>query len=112
MSQWPALTIWRDHQPDNDARGEGWDRRIERIALWRAGENVRFQLLAPADFAFRHALAHGQGLERAVERAQTQDPMFDLAGALVRLFGDGLVVAVAEAAPTQPIDGAFHDHDL
>lgn len=113
VTAWPALAIWRDHQGgEAEIPSAGWRREMQRIALWRSGDRVRFQLLEPADFAFRHALAHGQGLERAIARAQTETPLFDLASALARLFGDGLVTGIRETTNPAPIDGEFHDHDL
>jgi hypothetical protein len=55
---------------------------------------VRFSRLSSAEFSFRYSIAMGLGLDKAVSRALTHEPMFDLAGALVRLFGDGLVAKV------------------
>lgn len=113
VSAWPTLTIWRDHQGgDAEVPAGGWPRETQRIALWRTGERIRFQLLDAAEFAFRHALAHGQGLERAIVRARTESPMFDLAGTLARLFGDGLVTGLRESSSSTEIDGEFHEHDF
>jgi hypothetical protein len=71
-----------------------WTRRPERVALWRAGDSVRLVLLDRANFAFRHSLKHGLGLEHATSRALALDPAFDLVAALMRLFDDGLVTDV------------------
>jgi hypothetical protein len=93
ISHWPVLAIWSAHQ-DGGAPTRGWHRKPERISLWRAGDKVRFLRLGSAEFSFRYSLAMGLGLDKAVARALTHEPMFDLAGALVRLFGDGLVTKV------------------
>jgi hypothetical protein len=93
ISHWPVLAIWSAHQ-DGGAPARGWHRKPERIGVWRAGDNVRFSRLSSAEFSFRYSLARGLGLDKAVARALTHEPMFDLAGALTRLFGDGLVVKV------------------
>ncbi|MEP9389836.1 DNA-binding domain-containing protein [Mesorhizobium sp. KR9-304] len=93
ISHWPVLAIWSAHQ-DGGAPTCGWHRRPERIALWRTGDNIRFSKLSGAEFSFRYSLAHGHGLDKAVSRALTHEPMFDLTGSLVRLFGDGLVSRV------------------
>lgn len=95
ISHWPALSIWSAHQSGGDVDAVcGGGRKPERIALWRAGDNVRFSLLDSAQFSFRYSLAAGLGLEKAVACALTHEPMFDLVGALVGLFGDGLVADV------------------
>jgi hypothetical protein len=93
MSHWPVLSIWSAHQNGHSPAG-GWQREAERIALWRLGDNVRFARLSSAHFSFRRSLKMGVGLERAVARALTHEPMFDVLGALVGLFGDGLVTGV------------------
>ncbi|SON57748.1 hypothetical protein HDIA_4207 [Hartmannibacter diazotrophicus] len=87
----PVLAIWQAHQAGQEP-APGWRREVERIALWRCGDAVRLATIGHSDFAFRHALAAGCGLEPAVKRALARDPMFDLLGALVRLIQDGLVV--------------------
>jgi hypothetical protein len=100
ISHWPVLSIWSAHQDGGKVENVGdLARKPERIALWRAGDNVRFRMLTSADFSFRHALKSGRGLESAVSRALTHDPMFDLAAALVSLFGDGLVTEIRSTLP-------------
>ena len=95
ISHWPVLSIWSAHQAGGDIEKiSGWTRKAERIALWRNGDNIRFALLSSAQFSFRHSLSVGLGLEKAVARALTHEPMFDLVGALVSLFGDGLVTGI------------------
>ena len=95
LSHWPVLSIWSAHQEGGDVESErAVERKPERVAVWRTGENVRFSLLSSAEFSFRYSLRAGLGLDKAVSRALTHDPMFDLVGALVRLFGDGLVTEV------------------
>lgn len=93
ISHWPVLAIWSAHQ-DGGTPTRGWRRKPERIGLWRAGDNIRFSRLSSAEFSFRYSLAMGLGLDKAVSRALTHEPMFDLAGALARLFNDGLVACV------------------
>jgi hypothetical protein len=90
-----VLSIWSAHQNSGspDIPG-GWQRRAERIALWRQGDTIRFVRLSSAQFSFRYSLKMGLGLEKAVSRSLTHEPMFDLLGALVGLFGDGLVTGI------------------
>lgn len=91
----PILSIWAAHQ--DGASPESMpipERRSERVALWRHGDSVRFARLDGSTFSFRYALKAGLGLDKAVSRALTHDPMFDLVKALVGLFGDGLVTNV------------------
>ena len=95
ISHWPVLSIWSAHQEGGDVESErAVERKPERVAVWRTGENIRFSPLSGAEFSFRYSLRAGLGLDKAVSRALTHDPMFDLVGALVRLFGDGLVTEV------------------
>ena len=95
VSHWPVLSIWSAHQDGGnvDSLRVG-EHKPERIALWRAGDNVRFARLSGAQFSFRYSLKAGLGLEKAVARALTHEPLFDLTGALVGLFGDGLVTEI------------------
>ena len=90
-SRWPVLALWRAQQPDRDGAFE-LSRRAARLSVHRAGETVRFIEYGPAEFAFRRALARGSSLEGAVRRALSRVPRFDLVAALVRLFGDDLVI--------------------
>jgi hypothetical protein len=95
ISCWPVLSIWSAHQQGGDVdslRAAG--RRPQRVALWRAGDNVRFSSLNSALFSLRFSLKAGLGLEKAVARALIHEPMFDLVGALVSLFADELVTDV------------------
>jgi hypothetical protein len=95
ISHWPVMSIWSAHQVGGDMEEiSGWARKAERIALWRNGDNIRFALLSSAQFSFRYSLSAGLGLEKAAARALTHEPMFDLVGALVSLFGDGLVIGI------------------
>jgi hypothetical protein len=99
VSHWSILSVWTAHQQGAHVdQHSAWTRRPERVALWRAGDNVRLVLLDRANFAFRHSLKHGLGLEHATSRAVALDPAFDLVSALVRLFGDGLVTNLRIAA--------------
>ncbi|MEP6565415.1 MAG: DNA-binding domain-containing protein, partial [Mesorhizobium sp.] len=83
VSHWSVLSVWTAHQQGPIAGQDAWTRRPERVALWRAGDSVRLVILDRANFAFRHALKHGFGLEQAISRALARDPMFDLVAAFV-----------------------------
>ncbi|TPN85698.1 DUF2063 domain-containing protein [Mesorhizobium sp. CU2] len=99
VSHWSILSVWSAHQQGAAAdRHSAWPRRAERVALWRAGDNIRLIDLDRANLAFLHSLKHGFGLEHAAGRALALDPAFDLVSALVRLFGDGLVADVRNIA--------------
>lgn len=99
VSHWPILSIWAAHQNDGEPSANLYGRKAERLAIWRAGDTVRFSRLDSAALSFRHALKAGYALEKAVERALIHDPMFDLVAALVTLFGEGLVTHVRQRAP-------------
>jgi hypothetical protein len=111
ISHWPVLSIWLAHQQGGDVgRLDASSHKPERIALWRSGDVVRFSLLTSAQFSFRYSLKAGLGLDKAVSRALTHEPMFDLTGALVSLFNDGLVAEVRRKSPIE-ISGVTNDHD-
>jgi hypothetical protein len=94
ISHWPILSIWAAHQDGGIGSFDASEKWPERIALWRSGEAIRFARLPAAQFSFRFSLKAGLGVEKAVSRALTHDPMFDVAAALVGIFGEGLVAHV------------------
>jgi len=109
ISHWPVLSIWSAHQDGGSVEGLDMSaHRPERIALWRSGDTVRFSLLTGAQFSFRYSLKAGLGLDKAVSRALTHEPMFDLVGALVSLFNDRLVTEVRPYA-SRPTAGESSD---
>jgi hypothetical protein len=102
-SAWPIDRIW--HLNRLDAREEG---TVDLAAggccleIRQLAEDVVFRPLDSGEFALRAALAKGRTLEAAVEAALAQDPMFDAAQALRRLFADGLVIGFTLASPPNP----------
>jgi Putative DNA-binding domain len=90
-SGWPIDTIWQANQqseaPTVDLALGG-----TCIEIRRAGDAVAWRRLDPGTFAFRTALAGGLVLVAAAATAGAEDPTFDLAAALDRLFGEGLAV--------------------
>jgi hypothetical protein len=112
ISHWPVLSIWSAHQEGSTIEGLDMSaHRPERVALWRSGDTVRFSLLTGAQFSFRSSLKAGLGLDKAVSRAITHEPMFDFVGALVSLFNDRLVTEVCPHAnrPTAGDSSDVHD---
>ena len=57
--------------------------------------DVRFERLAPGDFAFRRSLARGLSLEAAADAAASVDSSFQPGPALSALLSAGLVVGVS-----------------
>jgi hypothetical protein len=98
-SRWPALQIWAAHQdgtvPEFVAERL---RQPERAAVWRTSGSVRVVALDAAEARFLRMLSLGRPLDRAAGCARAVDPMFDLAGALARIFGCGLVTGVSRNA--------------
>ncbi|MFI4985949.1 MAG: putative DNA-binding domain-containing protein [Alphaproteobacteria bacterium] len=95
-SPWPIDRIWRANRPGSEGSeaidlgaGGAW------LEVRRSGADVVMRALSGASFAFRQALQAGARLDAAAEAALAEDASFDLAAALARLFGDGLVVALA-----------------
>ena len=102
-SAWPINRIWHLNRP-----GAGEEATIDltaggcRLEIRQLGEDVVFRPLESGEFALRAALAKGRTLEGAVEAALAQDPMFDTALALRRLFAEGLVIGFTLASPSDP----------
>jgi hypothetical protein len=102
-SPWPIDRIWRANQPD------AGDARVDlavggaRLEVRRAGHEVGFRSLIPAEWALRSALAAGRTLETAATLALAREPSFDLAGALHALFADGVLTAFTLVSPSKEI---------
>jgi hypothetical protein len=90
-SSWPVDAIWQANQqtevPVVDLAHGG-----TCIEIRRAGDAVDWRRLDSGTFAFRKAIADGLVLAGAATTATVEDPAFDLAAALDRLFGEGLAV--------------------
>jgi hypothetical protein len=91
-SAWPIDRIWRANQPDANGAVD-LDAGAVRLEVRRVGDDVVYRALAPATFALRAALAAGQTLEDAVERALAEDAAFDLAAGIRALLDERLLVA-------------------
>ncbi len=90
---WPVDRVWEAHQEGgclDELRLVAEEIRLE--VRRTSGADVAFRRLAPAEFAFRRALATGRPLGEAAAEAAEADPAFDLAGALAALLGDTIVV--------------------
>jgi len=98
VSRWPVLEIWTAHRSDKLEAIPTFDRRPTRVAVYRSGGRIRFLELGSARFALWRELAKGGSLERAVARALTRDPSFDLVDELVLLFRSGLVTGLSTEA--------------
>lgn len=95
VTRWPALEIWSAHQANGDLAALGRiGRRTERIALWRARDDIRFLRLDAVQFRFLHSLRAHRGMEAAVSRTLVRAPHLDLASALCGVFDAGLVAGI------------------
>jgi hypothetical protein len=91
-SGWPIDAIWQANQqsevPTVDLAHGG-----TCIEVRRAVDAVAWRRLDPGAFAFRTAIADGLVLAAAAATATAEDPAFDLAAALDRVFAEELAVA-------------------
>ena len=92
QSQWPVDEIWTSHRHDEEPAAVQLAAGDVALEVRRAGDDVLFQRLLPAEFDFRRALAAGSSLGAAAEAAFRNDGNFDLAAALAALFRDTVVV--------------------
>lgn len=90
-SSWPVDAIWQANQqtevPVVDLAHGG-----TCIEIRRAGDAVDWRRVDSGTFAFRTKIADGLVLAAAAANAAREDPAFDLAAALDRLFTERLVV--------------------
>lgn len=99
-SDWPVDRIWQANRPDKpvaeavDLAEGGCSLEIRQQA-----DSVVFRRLDAETFAFRSALAEGRNLESAAAAVLQRYPAFDLAEALRRLLGEGLVTGFNLASP-------------
>lgn len=99
-SPFPVDAIWRANQADADPQaGVDLGSGGASIEVRRLGDDVVFRTLAPADFAFRAAVAGGSSLADAASAALAADPPFDLVVALRQLFAEGVPTAFSLVAP-------------
>ncbi|HUI16850.1 MAG TPA: DNA-binding domain-containing protein [Alphaproteobacteria bacterium] len=102
-SPWPIDRIWRANRPGAESEETiDLDSGSTLLEVRRRGDDVVMRALPPPEFAFRSALAAGETLAVAAERALGSDPRFDLAAALAELFRESSVVALT-LAPAEPI---------
>jgi hypothetical protein len=92
-SQYPVLRIWQVHAP-----GFAGDRAVDfgaapdRVLVRREAGVPVLQRLAVGDFAWLQALAAGDELASALDRAMTADTTFDLGTALRRFVADRTIM--------------------
>ncbi|MEQ9609450.1 MAG: DNA-binding domain-containing protein [Kiloniellaceae bacterium] len=92
-SRWPAASLWAVTSGADPSRAV--DMRVgEAVAVLRPMLSVEVRVLPPGGYAFLSALAAGNSLSAAAERALTIDDQFDLARHLQGLFALGAVAAI------------------
>jgi hypothetical protein len=99
-SDWPVDRIWQANRPENET--------VDRLDLDEGGchleirqqdDAVVFRRLDAAEYNFRKALAEGRPLEAAAAAVLASEPSFDLAKALGRLMGEGLIAGFELSSP-------------
>ena len=103
-SRWPIDEIWRANQPGGHADGPvDLAARGAQLEIRRHAGDVVFRALDTTTFAFRHALAQGQTLAEAADRALAILPDFPLARAVRDLLDDGIAVDLALMSPPKEV---------
>lgn len=110
-SEFPVLGIWSAHQPGAD--GAAIDRTVialdaggDCLLIRRTASDVEMRRLARAEFALLEHLANGDPLAAAASHACACDAEFDLAQALQRNVGLGVLVSFSPGATPKPSNGA------
>ena len=103
-SDWPVDRIWQANRPDKpEAEAVDLNDGSSALEIRQQADSVVFRRLDAEEFAFRAALLEGRSLEAAAAAVLERDPSFDLAEALRRLLGEGLVTGFDLASPpTRP----------
>lgn len=90
-SRWAVFDIWRAHQPGGDpgsvdpGAGPTW------LLLHRAGRGVALEPIGAADYRFLESLQAGGTFGEAFDAGLAADGGFDVAAALRRAVGRGLL---------------------
>jgi hypothetical protein len=93
QSRFPLLAIWKSAQPDASPQETvALDQGSSNVLLIRRANHVELRELPPAAFALLAALANGEPLERAAERACEVDPCVALDAALRQVVALGTLV--------------------
>ncbi|WP_340115917.1 DNA-binding domain-containing protein [Pelagibius sp. 7325] len=92
-SRWPAASLWAVTSGADPSRAVDM-KAGEAVAVLRPMLSVEVRVLLPDGYAFLFALAAGNSLSVAAERALTIDDQFDLARHLQGLFALGAVAAI------------------
>ena len=92
-SVFPVLAIWRANQRDTAPDATiALDQGSSRVLLIRRADHVELRELPPAEFALLAALARGEPLQQAAERALESDSSAALDAALNRIVSLGTLV--------------------
>lgn len=91
-SEYPIDLIWQINQSDNDVEAVTLEDRPAYLEV-RGGRAEMLRRLEKPDWIFRSLIADGDPLGVASETTLQFEPHFDLAGAIARLFAEGLVVS-------------------
>jgi hypothetical protein len=103
-SAWRVDRIWQANRPDKpEADAVDLAEGGCALEIRQKADSVVFRRLDAEEFAFCAALAEGRSLEAAAAAMLERNPVFDLAEALRRLLGEGLVTGFDLASPpTRP----------
>jgi hypothetical protein len=92
QSPWPVDAIWRANQPG------ATDDRVDlnaggvRLQVWRAGDEVLFRSLSPAEVVLRGAIMRTGSLEAASGEALAVDAGTDLTTHIVELLAEEVLI--------------------
>ena len=99
-SDWPVDRIWQANRPEKETVGRvDLDEGGCRLEIRQQDDDVVFHRLDAGEFNFRKALAEGGSLEAATAVVLDSESSFDLASALSRLIGEGLIADFQLSSP-------------
>jgi hypothetical protein len=93
-SDWPVLDLWRARTQDRATINIPLAGRPQRVLVFRRGEQVRCELLEPAQFDLLEALLAGAALGEACERLARSGGSPPVSAWFARWAGEGLIAKI------------------
>lgn len=98
-SVFPLLRIWLQNCQGSPAPVDAGSEPGVQLLVTRRGQEIEMRPLTVGDYSLLSELAGGRSLEHARRQAERADVGFDLADALSRYFGEGVIAGFGLILP-------------
>jgi hypothetical protein len=89
-SRFPVVSIWQANVTDSGGTIREW--RQESALIARPALEVEVHRLSAGTYAFLSALAEGETVGAAIERAASDQPQFDVTECLAKLISSNIII--------------------